>query len=163
MTREDVEKAVADFAGIVSGAALSLTDKVMEELATRLCDYCAVDTASNALKEFPSILEKYFYNPNSPLRDEDIFGPFAEKLSGSPLLENGGEVCGNVCGCYIHGIFDSDCVSEAVVKELYRIKKIPYTGGSLNRQKYRESQYDLIADNFRNSIDTEMLYRIIGV
>lgn len=83
--------------------------------------------------------------------------------SGSPLLENGGEVCGNVCGCYIHGIFDSDRVSEAVVKELYRIKKIPYTGGSLNRLKYRESQYDLIADNLRNSIDTEMLYRIIGV
>lgn len=88
VTRENVEQAAADFAGIISGAPLSLTDRVMKNLATRLCDYCAVDTASNALKEFPSILEKYFYNPNSPLRDEDIFGPFAEKLSGSPLLDS---------------------------------------------------------------------------
>lgn len=82
---------------------------------------------------------------------------------GNQLTDNGGEVCENVCGCYIHGIFDNDKVSESIVKELYRRKNIPYTQKSVNRKQFKEMQFDLIADNLRNNIDMEMLYRIIGV
>lgn len=82
---------------------------------------------------------------------------------GDRLLSCGGEVKENVCGCYIHGIFDDDRVSESLVKELYRRKNIPYDEKEISRKKYKESQFDLIAENFRNNIDMELLYRIIGV
>lgn len=85
------------------------------------------------------------------------------ETTGRTLIDTGGEVDDNVCGCYIHGIFDSDEVSGSLVKELFRRKNMEYTGGKAYRQKFRESQFDLIAENFRNNVDTELLYRIIGV
>ena len=82
--------------------------------------------------------------------------------SDSPeLLDCGGAYEGNVCGCYIHGIFDSQYVSERLVRHLYERKGIPYRGGTVNREEYKQSQFDMLADGVRSSIDMELLYRII--
>lgn len=85
------------------------------------------------------------------------------ETSGNSLTNSGGEVNDNVCGCYVHGIFDNDLVSEGVVKELYRINGIPYSQKKVNRKLFKEMQFDLIADNLRNNINMDMLYKIIGV
>lgn len=82
--------------------------------------------------------------------------------SDSPeLLDCGGAYEGNVCGCYIHGIFDSQYVSERLVRHLYERKGIDYRGGTVNREEYKQSQFDMLADGVRRSIDMDMLYRII--
>ena len=78
-----------------------------------------------------------------------------------PLLDCGGAYSGNIYGCYIHGLFDSSQVSERIVKKLYDNKGINYRGGMVDRNAYKERQYDLLADGVRRSIDTKMLYRII--
>ncbi|WP_295071995.1 cobyric acid synthase [Ruminococcus sp.] len=82
--------------------------------------------------------------------------------SESPeLLDCGGAYEGNVCGCYIHGIFDSQYVSERLVRHLFERKGIAYRGGTVSREEYKQSQFDMLADGVRRSIDMDMLYRII--
>lgn len=82
--------------------------------------------------------------------------------SGEPLLSTGdGAFSGNVCGCYIHGIFDSEEVSGRLVSELFRRKGLEYTGSPVDRDAYKQSQYDLLADSVRESLDMELIYKII--
>ena len=82
--------------------------------------------------------------------------------SESPeLLDCGGAYEGNVCGCYIHGIFDSQYVSERLARHLFERQGIAYRGGTVNREEYKQSQFDMLADGVRRSIDMDMLYKII--
>ena len=81
--------------------------------------------------------------------------------SGKQLLDCGGEYKGNVYGCYIHGIFDSPQVSERIVKTLYERKGVKYRGGIIDRNAYKQSQFDILAEGVRNSIDMELLYKIV--
>lgn len=80
------------------------------------------------------------------------------------LLEDGkadGAYRGNVCGCYIHGIFDCKAVAEPLIKRLYKAKNLEYGGKALDRKAYKETQYDLLADKVRESVDLPYIYRII--
>ncbi len=45
----------------------------------------AADTSSNALEFFVEMMAKYLYDPNSPVRDEDLYQPFVAALSASPF------------------------------------------------------------------------------
>lgn len=81
--------------------------------------------------------------------------------SGKQLIDCGGEYNGNVYGCYIHGIFDSPQVSERIVKTLYEQKGIKYRGGIIDRVAYKKMQFDKLAEGVRNSIDMELLYKIV--
>ena len=81
---------------------------------------------------------------------------------GAPLLDNGdGTFSENVCGCYIHGIFDSAEVSGRLVRELFARKGLEYTGGTIDRNAYKQSQYDLLARSVRESADMELIYKIL--
>lgn len=68
---------------------------------------------------------------------------------------------GNVYGSYIHGLFDSDGVSQCIVDALYNSKGIVRGEKALSRQEYREMQYDILADAVRRNVDMDMIYRII--
>ena len=84
------------------------------------------------------------------------------ETSGEPLLSTGdGAFSGNVCGCYIHGVFDSGDVSGRLVNELFRRKGLEYSGGVTDRRAYKQAQYDLLADSVRESLDMELVYKII--
>ena len=91
------------------------------------------------------------------------------EISGKPLISNpdgttdgtSGGACGNVCGCYVHGIFDSGEVSSRLVGELFRRKGLEFTGKAVDRSAYKQSQYDLLADSVRESLDMELIYRIV--
>lgn len=72
-----------------------------------------------------------------------------------------GAYSGNVCGCYIHGIFDSSPVSGALVRRLFSEKGLQYGGKPVDRKAYRETQYDLIAEKVRESVDIDAIYRIL--
>ena len=84
------------------------------------------------------------------------------EVSGKPLLSTGdGAFFGNICGCYVHGIFDSGEVSSRLVSELFRRKGLEYTGGIVDRNAYKQSQYDLLAAQVRENLDMELIYKII--
>ncbi|MBP0960705.1 MAG: cobyric acid synthase [Oscillospiraceae bacterium] len=77
------------------------------------------------------------------------------------LTDNGGYFNGNVAGCYVHGIFDSAEVSGALVKALYESKGLKFNGTVTDRRMHREKQLDELADVVRNSLDMDMIYKII--
>ena len=47
----------------------------------------AVRPETNVFKEICSLSRKYFYDPNSPLRDERLYLPYAQGLAGSDLID----------------------------------------------------------------------------
>lgn len=78
------------------------------------------------------------------------------------LLENsGGAFNDNVYGCYVHGIFDSDEVSSALVKSLCKRRGLEFTDTGESRFEYRERQFDILADEVRKSLDMDFIYKIL--
>lgn len=68
----------------------------------------------------------------------------------------------NVFGCYIHGIFDTPCVAETLIKTIADIKGVDFQSlGSLSAKEYKEKQYDLLADTLRNALDMDKIYEIL--
>ena len=81
---------------------------------------------------------------------------------GGRLTDCGGAYSGNVCGCYIHGIFDEPQVSLALIKALFEKKGIAYGGRAEDREAYKQRQFDILADEVRKNIDMELIYRIVN-
>lgn len=70
---------------------------------------------------------------------------------------------GNVYGTYIHGIFDSEAVAAEIIKALYKEKGLDSTDiETFDLDKYKEEQYDILADGVRRALDIEKLKEIIG-
>ncbi len=68
----------------------------------------------------------------------------------------------NVCGSYIHGLFDENGIAEAVVRALYKRAGLEFDGSAVfDVHAYREAQYDKLADAVRGALDMEMIYRIL--
>lgn len=71
---------------------------------------------------------------------------------------------GNVYGCYIHGFFDSAEVLSAISDVLLESKGLESKSTDLSRfdiNAYKSSQYDILADNLRKSLDMKEVYRIL--
>ena len=69
---------------------------------------------------------------------------------------------GNVCGTYLHGLFDSGEAVDCLAKALARKKGLKEPAfQSTDRNLYRDQQLDLLADAFRRHMDMERIYRII--
>lgn len=68
----------------------------------------------------------------------------------------------NVYGTYIHGIFDSREVTDALIKAIAENKGIDCGSiRAVNMQEYKNRQYDILADNVRNNLDLDAVYRIL--
>ena len=59
----------------------------LKSLAGKIESCESADTSSNVFNSFVRIAEKYLFDPNSPMRNEDLYQPFAEMLSGSAHLD----------------------------------------------------------------------------
>ena len=67
----------------------------------------------------------------------------------------------NAAGSYVHGIFDSKEVSERIVRALFDKKGIEYSGSAIDRNDYKQRQYDILADCVRKNVDMNMIYKIL--
>ncbi|MCH5212379.1 MAG: cobyric acid synthase [Oscillospiraceae bacterium] len=68
----------------------------------------------------------------------------------------------NVYGSYIHGIFDNEAVTKAIISALMEKKGINPSGlKTFSMREYKEKQYDILADAVRNALDMDMVYKII--
>ncbi|MCM1226366.1 MAG: cobyric acid synthase [Clostridium sp.] len=82
-----------------------------------------------------------------------------------PLIQFSDERCdgaykSNIFGTYLHGIFDDNAVSSAIVSELFKRRGLNFSD-MINYSEYRESQYNLLADTIRQNINIEKIYEII--
>ena len=81
-------------------------------------------------------------------------------LAGS--AQNDGCQVGNVCGTYLHGIFDRQECAQALVGALCRAKGVDAASlAAVDMHAYKEEQYDKLADAVRGGLDMELVYRIL--
>lgn len=86
-----------------------------------------------------------------------------EEQAGSHTEKQDGCCQDNLYGTYVHGIFDKAEVAETIVRALMKEKGMePEVGGlSFDYEKYREEQYNRLADTMRKYLDMEAIYRIL--
>lgn len=83
---EDLEKQVGVFATLLEQGAPEAGYSAMENLYTRMEAFQSAYNESNLLPELTGLVSRYFYDPNSPVRNEELYLPFAQGLSGCPLI-----------------------------------------------------------------------------
>ena len=70
---------------------------------------------------------------------------------------------GNVYGSYIHGIFDAPGVADAIIGDLAARKGIdPGTLTVFDPERYKQEQYDKLADAVRGGLDMDFVYRVLN-
>ena len=71
---------------------------------------------------------------------------------------------GNVFGTYLHGLFDTGALTEALAAFLCRRKGLdPADAGVLSMEQYRQQQLDLLADGVRRTLDLDTIYAAMGM
>ena len=68
----------------------------------------------------------------------------------------------NVCGTYVHGVFDKEAVAEAILEVLGKKKGIDVTDlKGIDFAQFKETQYDILASELRKHLDMEAIYKIL--
>ncbi|MEF9922607.1 MAG: cobyric acid synthase [Anaerovoracaceae bacterium] len=68
----------------------------------------------------------------------------------------------NVYGTYIHGIFDKEGIAKSIVEALLKEKGLDFSNvKAFDIEEYKQSQYDILADGLRKSLNMDLLYSLI--
>ncbi len=98
--------------------------------------------------------------------DDGFYGIVSTGRPFSVLSDGKEDGCvnGNVCGTYIHGIFDNEEFLLKLLKSICERKGITYEADNvISVKKRKEKEYDKLADMIRTNMDIEMVYKIIGL
>ncbi|MBR2856603.1 MAG: DUF5106 domain-containing protein [Bacteroidales bacterium] len=79
--KADVEQKFANWVQVLGMSSRPVADKSVGRLYDRALACEKKDTSSNVFETFASLVEKYLFDPNSPLRDEDLYGAYASRLA----------------------------------------------------------------------------------
>ena len=79
--KEDVEQKFADWNAVLGVLPRSIADKAVNALYEKAAACELKDTSSNVFDTFVMLAEKYFYDPNSPVRNEDHYHAFVRNLA----------------------------------------------------------------------------------
>ena len=79
--KEDVEQRYANWLAILDMVSLKTSEKALDRLYERALSCERKDSASNVFETFIKLAEKYLYDPNSPLRNEEHYLHYAENLA----------------------------------------------------------------------------------
>ena len=82
----DLEKQVGVFATLVQEIPLKDGVKAMEQFYRRLESFQQAKPEGNLFPETVALVSRYFYDPNSPVRSEDLYLPFVSRLATSALV-----------------------------------------------------------------------------
>ena len=79
--KEDVEQKFADWNAVLGVLPRAIADKAVNALYEKAAACERKDTSSNVFDTFVMLAEKYFYDPNSPVRNEDHYHAFVRNLA----------------------------------------------------------------------------------
>lgn len=79
--RTDVEQKFANWTQVLGMSSRPVAEKSVSRLYDRALACEKKDTSSNVFETFASLMDKYLFDPNSPLRDEDLYGAYASRLA----------------------------------------------------------------------------------
>lgn len=83
---EQVEQAFATWCGLLDMVPMEIAEKAVARLFSKVETCELADTSSNIFERVGEIVDKYLYDPNSPMRNEDFYRPFVEARSHSELV-----------------------------------------------------------------------------
>ena len=81
-----LEEQVGTFATLLDQVPLKQGMRSMELFYDRLEAFQQAKPAGNVLPETVALASRYFYDPNSPVRNEDLYLPFVSRLAQSALI-----------------------------------------------------------------------------
>ena len=81
----EVEQAMANYIAVLNEMPLPKAQKSVGHLFDQLSAKQQADTATRVYLAMTEIVARYLYDPNSPMRDEDLYLPFVQKMAASPL------------------------------------------------------------------------------
>lgn len=79
--KADLEQALANYIELQQNLPLAEAQKNMSGLFSKVEACQRADTSSLFYLRFTEMVERYLYDPNSPMRSEDLFLPFVQKLA----------------------------------------------------------------------------------
>lgn len=79
--RDDVEQKFADWTSIMEYAGPGVWSKAVGNLYDRALACERKDTASQVFETFVDLFQKYYYDPNSPMRNEDVYYHFVSRYA----------------------------------------------------------------------------------
>ena len=80
--------------------------------------------------------------------------------AGQPPIADGCRA-GNAYGTYLHGVFDAPGVALALAQALAVRKGVMLADTAYDTEQYKEEQYERLADTVRQSLDMQLIYRIM--
>ncbi len=81
VSRDEVEKRFADWVMILNMLPRDEADKAVSKLYDRAAACERKDTSSNVFDTFNDLAVRYFYDPNSPVRNEDHYHAYVKRLA----------------------------------------------------------------------------------
>ena len=85
-----------------------------------------------------------------------------QDLNSEDVARSDGAYANNVYGTYVHGIFDKEESAKAVVTAIAKQKGISTEEiATMDFAKFKETQYDLLADGLRAHLDMPAIYKIL--
>ena len=87
---ETVEEAFGTYASLLGAVSPSVASEAVSGLVAQISACEAADTSSNVFETLSALAGKYLYDPNSPVRDEELYLPFAEGMAASPYVDEAG-------------------------------------------------------------------------
>lgn len=83
--KSEVEQALSNYIGFLGSVDLATAQKYSRGLFDKISAAHLNDSTPHYYPMLTELVSRYMYDPNSPMRDEDIYLPFARALSESPL------------------------------------------------------------------------------
>ena len=88
--------------------------------------------------------------------------PSLNEIDDGHAVRKDGLFQGNVWGSYVHGIFDRGSFTKRFVDCILKAKGLEASEAAVDWDAYKETQYDILADNVRQALDMEKIYRILN-
>lgn len=79
--RGDVEQKFADWTSMMEYAGHGVWSKAVDHLYERMLACERKDTSSQVFETFVELFQKYYYDPNSPMRNEDVYYHFVSRYA----------------------------------------------------------------------------------
>lgn len=84
---EKLEQQVGLFATLLQQVPLPVGQEAMKAAFGRLEAFQEAQPEGNVFPETSALISRYFYDPNSPVRSEDLYLPFVSRLASSGLVD----------------------------------------------------------------------------
>lgn len=151
--------------GTMKGLGLLKLDTVFASQKTRTRVSGVFGQMPEELAELSGVeLEGYEIHMGESTRKDGVISAtqICDTISG--ITKADGACQANVCGTYVHGVFDKEAVPEAIVRILGRRKGIDVSElTGVDFAAWKESQYDLLASELRKHLDMEQIYAIMNM